>query len=119
MRELHEFLTERELYVLETYPSKTYKAIAEDLGVTTERIRQIRIKAERKIREEKRRDLARERAAQPVTVTMQRRELWILLRALECYRVDILHRNKKSIPEDPDYARVETLIANLRTYDKQ
>ena len=117
MRELSEILTERELYVLEHHPAMTYKAIAAEMGVTTERIRQIRVRAERKIREEKRRDQARERAAQPVTITIQRRELWLLFRALETYRVDILLRNKKGVEEDPDYSLTETLITKFRTID--
>lgn len=47
-----EFLTDREIFVLENWPAKTYKAIGQDLGVSPERVRQIRVKAERKIREE-------------------------------------------------------------------
>ena len=93
----------------------TYKAIAAEMGVTTERIRQIRVSAERKIREEKRRDQARERAAQLVTITIQRRELWLLLRALETYQIDILLKNRKCLEEDPDYSLTETLITKFRT----
>lgn len=44
-------LTAQETFVLENYPAKTYKSIAQDLGVSTERVRQIRMKAERKLRE--------------------------------------------------------------------
>lgn len=55
MRELTEFLTDREIFVLENWPARTYKAIGQDLGVSPERVRQIRVKAERKIREENRR----------------------------------------------------------------
>ncbi len=43
-------LTVQEIYVLENRPGKTYKAIGQDLGVSPERVRQIRIKAERKLR---------------------------------------------------------------------
>ena len=118
MRALSEFLNERELYILEHYPAMTYKAIAAEMGVSTERVRQMRIHAERMIREEKRRDQARERAAQNVTITIQRRELWLLFRALDTYRVDILYRNKKGIEEDPDYALTETLSVKLRSFDK-
>lgn len=117
MRELHEILTERELYILEHYPAMTYKAIAAELDVSTERVRQLRMHAERMIREEKRRDLARERARQRVTITIQRREVWLLIRALEIYCVDILRRNKKCIEEDPDYAVAKALIAKLRSID--
>ena len=47
-------LTFQEMYVLENYPAKTYKVIAQELGVSPERVRQISVKAERKLREKER-----------------------------------------------------------------
>ena len=46
-------LTQQEVFVMENTPSKTYKAIALELGVFPERVRQIHNKAERKLREMK------------------------------------------------------------------
>ena len=62
MRELREFLTEREIYVLKNYPAMTYKAIGVELGISPERVRQLKVHAERMIREEKRQKLAEARS---------------------------------------------------------
>lgn len=43
-------LTDRELYVLEHRPGMTYKAIGLELGISPERVRQIKVEAERKLR---------------------------------------------------------------------
>lgn len=43
-------LTNQEKFVMEHWPARTYKAIALDLGVSPERVRQIHNKAERKLR---------------------------------------------------------------------
>lgn len=43
-------LTERERYVLEHRPGMTYKAIGLELGISPERVRQIKVEAERKLR---------------------------------------------------------------------
>ena len=43
-------LTERERYVLERRPEMTYKAIGLELGISPERVRQIKVEAERKLR---------------------------------------------------------------------
>ena len=46
-----EFLTDREIYVLQHWPFKTYEAIGQDFGVSAARVKKIRNDAERKIRE--------------------------------------------------------------------
>lgn len=43
-------LTDRERYVLERRPSMTYKSIGIELGISPERVRQIKVEAERKLR---------------------------------------------------------------------
>ena len=57
MRGLKEILTERELYVLKNHPAMTYEAIGIELGISPERVRQLKVHAERMIREEKKREL--------------------------------------------------------------
>ena len=52
MKKRTEFLTDREIFVLEHYPAMTYRAIGQELGISQERVRQLRVHAERRIREE-------------------------------------------------------------------
>ena len=47
----NEQLTEQERFVWANRPMKTYRNIAQELGVSPERVRQIFNKAERKLRE--------------------------------------------------------------------
>jgi len=94
MKPLSEFLTEREIYVLNNHPQKTYKTIGEELGVANTRIRQIKVNAERKIREEKRREQVEEAGQIPVSVTVQRKELWVIYRALHDYYYKIERKHQ-------------------------
>jgi len=54
MKDLHEFLSERELFVIENHPEMSYAKIGERFGITGNRVAQIKTMALRKIREEKR-----------------------------------------------------------------
>jgi len=42
MKELSEFLDEREIYILENYPGKTFKVLGDELGVSNVRVKKIR-----------------------------------------------------------------------------
>lgn len=61
MKDLHEFLSEREIYIVENHPAMTYSRLAVELGITANRVAQIKTAAMRKIREEKNRETARAR----------------------------------------------------------
>ena len=52
MRERSEYLTEREMYVLDNHPGLSYQKIGVQLGITAERVRQIKQQALRHVREE-------------------------------------------------------------------
>ena len=120
MRELSEFLTDREIFVLEHHPSMSYKTIGEELGISQERVRQLKVYAERKIRDEKRREQAEARGQLPVTLTLRRKDLWVIIRGLEAHQVELLRpkadqrRNKETLEEDPDYQLAEKLIQDIR-----
>lgn len=47
-----EFLSDREIYILQNRPGKTYKALGQELGICTERVRQIHRRALKKIQVE-------------------------------------------------------------------
>ena len=119
MRDLSEFLDEREIYVLKNCPQKTYKAIGEELGVSGGRIRQIKDYALRKIRKEK----GREQRTEICPVTLQRpvlrKELWVILRALEMYNQKLYAQfaNEyvpRAVETDPDYLASQALIEEIR-----
>ena len=52
MREYIEFLSDREIFVLQHHPAMSYKVIGEEWGVSPERVRQIKVYAQRKVRAE-------------------------------------------------------------------
>ena len=114
MRELHEFLNDREIFVLQNHPAMSYKAIGEHFGISPERVRQIKAYAERKIRTEIRREQAAARALEPVTLTVQRREVHLLIRALNALYYPILTRaadqRRKDKEEHPDHQPIEQLL---------
>ena len=66
MKDLQEFLSERELFVIENHPAMSYGKIGEQLGITGNRVAQIKTMALRKIREEKHREEAWKRGQQKV-----------------------------------------------------
>lgn len=119
MKDLQEFLSERELFVVENHPKMSYAKIGENLGVTGNRVAQIKTMALRKIREEKRREEAQKRGQLKVDYTLNRSECHLVIRALGNYAFYLTqsnikaHNNPKYEP-DPDIARCETLIELLR-----
>lgn len=118
MRELKEFLNERELYVLKNHPTMTYKAIGIELGISPERVRQLKVHAERLIREEKRREITAVRGLEWVTITLQRRDVWLVIRALGELLDPVLTKalrdnHKKDFELDPDIDRIDNLVQKL------
>ena len=85
MKDLQEFLSERELFVIENHPAMSYGKIGERLGITGNRVAQIKTMALRKIREEKRREEARERGQQQVDYKLTRSQSYLVIRALGNY----------------------------------
>ena len=119
MKDLSEFLNEREIYILENYPQKTLKVLGEELGISNVRVKQIRDYAKRKIREQKR--IEQEQETEPVLLshTLQRREAWVLLRALENYNACIckewyVDADPERVNMEPDYRATQALIETFR-----
>ena len=117
MKEHSEFLTERELFILEHHSAMSYKAIGLYLGISRERARQLKVCAERKIREEKRREQAEAIGQIPVTLTLRRNQLWVLIRGLEAHQSNLLRpdqrRNQANLEKDPDLELTKQLICTL------
>lgn len=123
MKELNEFLSEREIYVLENHPAKTYAAIAAELGVTQERVRQIKVAAERKVREEKWNEERDERGREPVSLNVTRSEVFLIQRALMSYQTFLLRtgpadQRRKNTEADPDLTRTMDLLQKIQNMDK-
>ena len=121
MRERSEFLTDREIFVLDHHPAMSYKAISVELGISQERVRQLKVHAERMIRDEKRREQAAARGQIPITLTIHRKDLWVIIRGLQALQSDLLRpmadmRRKKgpNIDADPDLLLTEKLILDLK-----
>ena len=119
MKDLQEFLSERELFVIENHPAMSYAKIGEQLGITGNRVAQIKTMALRKIREEKRREEAWKRGQQKVDYALTRSQCYLVIRALGEYAVyltpsNIRARKNPKYEPDPDIARCEALIESLR-----
>jgi len=119
MKDLQEFLSERELFVIENHPAMSYAKIGEQLGITGNRVAQIKTMALRKIREEKRREEAWKRGQQKVDHSLTRSQCYLVIRALGEYAVyltpsNIRTRTNPNYEPDPDIARCEALIESLR-----
>lgn len=119
MKDLSAFLNEREIYILQNYPQKTFKVLGEELGITNVRVKRIRDYAKRKIREQKR--IEQEQEVEPVSLsrTLQRRDVWVLLRALEKYNECIYKEwhvdvDPERVKMEPDYMATKALIEELR-----
>lgn len=119
MKDLHEFLGEREIYIVENHPAMTYSKLAVELGVTANRVAQIKIAAMRKIREEKSREAARERGRLKVDYSLTRSECYLVIRALRNYALyltpsNVRTRTNPKYEPDPDIARCEALVSALQ-----
>ena len=124
MKELSEFLDEREIYILENYPQKNLKVLGEELGISNVRVKQIRDGAKRKIRKQKRIEQEEEIAPVLLSRTLQRRDAWVLLRALENYH-ECLYKewhvdaDPERVKMEPDYLATQMLMEELRDALKQ
>lgn len=118
MRDYSDFLTEREIFIIQNYPAMSYKAIGEKFGVSPERIRQIKAHAQAMIRKERARDEAHARALEPVQLTLRRKDVQMLLWALKELRWPILtysadQRRKQRGETKPDLDAVNALYEQL------
>ena len=115
MRDLHDFLSEREIYILENHPDKPYAKLASELDITANRVGQIKRYAERKIREEKSAEARRDWGNQPLQLTLKRSDWLVIRRALNCYSGKLTPNNvrkrinPKYVP-DPDIAACNRLV---------
>ena len=114
MRDLKDFLSEREIYIIENHPRLSYAKLGAELDITGNRVAQIKHKAERKIREEKKAEAKREWAKQPVLIPLKRSEWLVVRRALRSYSNKLTpntvcaRTNPKREP-DPDIAICERI----------
>lgn len=118
MRDYIEFLTDREIYILQNHPAMSYKAIGEEWGVSPERVRQIKLYAQRKIRAERARDEAHARALEPVQLTLRRKDVQLILWAIRELQRPILtfaadQRRKNRGEALPDVAALDALFKQL------
>lgn len=118
MRDYSEFLNDREIFILQNHPAMSYAAIGDKLGVSPERVRQIKVKAHHKIRREKAQDDARARAEVPVLLSLRRKDINLILFALEELRRPVLtycadQRRKKDSETVVDLKTLDDLIAGL------
>lgn len=102
MRHLSEFLGPREQYILENMQIKSCRELALELDLSTSRVAEIKRQAERKVRREKNREQLHPDNQKPVTLTLTKKDLYVLDRALAEY---IVFMNKKHVaplfPDDP------------------
>lgn len=118
MRDLSEFLTEREIYIIKNHPAISYAELGMIFGITSERVRQLKIKAERSIREEKRREQEEIAGQKPVKVTLAVKDLYLLIRLLDRFvmkaRMSETKNSRKTYGPDPDLRAAEMLLWRLR-----
>lgn len=119
MRKLEEFLSEREIFILENHPRTSYAKLGSMLGITGNRVAQIKCAALRKIRDEKKREAARERGRIKVSYELNRAECHLIIRALEHFATFLTPgnhkaRNNPNYEKDPDIARCDALVERLR-----
>lgn len=106
------FLNKREIFILENYPAMSYRAIGEKLGISTERVRQIKVAAERKIREWEFLLEWRRREEYFIILTLRRNDLWLITRSLEQHYFELSHKENH---EDSRFLpRVTSLIEKIK-----
>lgn len=106
MRNIEEFLDERELYIYRNHPAKSFKMLGEEFGVSGTRISQIKERAIRKIRYEKRRAIAHPWYEEEIKLQLRRKELFLLRQAISDYRLACSNtrwEHQKGIDTDPEY----------------
>lgn len=118
-----DYLSDREIFILQNHPTMTYKAIGDKFGISAERVRQIKAYAERKIRKQKNKEYTAKRALEPVTITIERRELQLILKALNAFYKSILAKSadqrRRNDTDDPDRNFLEKLISQFQTILKE
>lgn len=122
MRELSEFLTEQEIYILEHHPAMSYKAVAEYLNISEKRVSRMNAEIKRKIQLEKKREQAELLGETPVTLTLKRKDLCVLERSLSEYICTMLSYPQKDRESEPDYPialRLETEIRDILKQTKK
>ena len=124
MKDLSAFLNEREIYILENYPQKNFKALGEELGISNVRVKKIRDLAKRKIREQKRIEQEEDVAPVLLSRTLQRRDAWVILRALENYNECLYNEwyvdvNPDRVKMEPDYQATQALMYVFREAVRQ
>lgn len=119
---IEKLLNENELFVYQNYKAMKYKQMAEALGCSTSRIGQYKSQAFRKIKEYKRKVINAEWNQQEETITLKKKELFMVRNALHHYYCDLLNsnlKNKKSLKDadDPEielykdiYEKIEAAI---------
>ena len=118
MRDYSEFLSDREIFVLQNHPAMSYKAIGDKLGISPERVRQIKVVAHHKIRGEKALEDAHARAEVPELLSLRRKDINLVLLALEELRRPVLtfradQRRKKDSETVADLKTLDDLIVGL------
>ena len=84
----------------------------------------IKVHALRLLREEKRREQAVEQGLLPVTITLQRKDLWVLIRGLQALWEQLLRQAKSDkqkqelIWKDPDYDQIQEIIQIFKKHLK-
>ena len=84
----------------------------------------IKAHALRLLREEKRREQAVEQGLLPVTITLQRKDLWVLIRGLQALWEQLLRQAKSDkqkqelIWKDPDYDQIQEIIQIFKKHLK-
>ena len=118
MSYMRDYLTEREIYILRSHPSKSYAKLGEELGITGARVKQIKTHAERVILLQKHREQAAARGEMPVELTLRRKDLYVLLRALEWLYFKATSGNtaskRRDNGDDPDIAATQELMATIK-----
>ena len=118
-----DYLSDREIFILQNHPTMTYKAIGDKFGISAERVRQIKAYAERKVRKQKNKEYNAKRALEPVTITIERRELQLILRALNAFYKSILAKEydqrRRNDTDDPDRNFLEKLISQFQIILKE
>ena len=115
MRKLEELLSEREIFILENHPSTSYVNLGTVLGITGNRVAQIKRAALRKIREEKTLEAARERGRIKVRYELNRAECYLIIRALEHFATFLSPGNHKAL-NNPKYEK-DRFCVQLKWYN--
>ena len=116
MKDLTDILSPRQIYILQNHGAKTYATLAAELGISSERVRQIKVEAERAIRAEKQREQQEEQNKITLLLPMTRWDTFLLLRALDQYYIDLLRVNRRRKIPDPDLNRCVALIEEIRKW---